>query len=364
MKAAVCYEMGKPLVVEDVILDPPKTGEVKVRISATAICHTDIHFIRGDWGGETPFIVGHEAAGVIIETGENVTKLTPGDRVVISLLRSCGRCHYCTIGSPHKCEGEFALSTESRIHTLNGIDIKNRANVASFAEEAVVDQSQLVKIPESMPLDRAALLSCGVITGVGAVINTAKVEAGSSVAIIGVGGVGLNAIQGAVIASAHPVIAIDLNDAKLESAKAFGATHTINGADPKSVADMTKELTEGRGADYVFVTVGSSKAITLGLDLMATRMGTLILVGIPAAGSEVSIPISQHVVQERRIIGSFMGSSRLRVDVPRLIQQYKNGSLKLDELITKRYPLDQINDAIESTEKGNALRNVISISSD
>ena len=359
MKAAVCYEFGKPLVVEDVEIDPPQRGEVEVRIAATAICHTDILLVRGEGGARAPLIAGHEAAGVVEEVGENVTTKEPGDRVVVSLLRSCGRCFYCTTGSPHLCEGEFALATESRLRNRQGVSIHHGIRTAAFAEHVVVDQSQLVQVPASMPLDRAALLACGVITGVGAVVNTARVEAGSSVVVIGVGGVGLNAIQGAVLSAAYPIIAVDLLDAKLAHARAFGATHTGDAAEPEAVEEMVKDLTAGRGADYVFVTVGSCAAITQGLSLMRNRRGTLIIVGVPNAEATVPFPVLPHVLQERRVIGSLMGSTRLSVDIPRLINLYQNGRLRLDELITERYALEQINEAIESTEKGNALRNMI-----
>ena len=192
MKAAVCYELGAPLVVEEVEIDPPKQGEVKVRLAAAAICHSDIHFIRGDWVAKTPVVAGHEAAGVVEEVGEGVTLAKPGDLVVVSLLRSCGECFYCITGSPNLCDGEFALDKEIRLRNSRGEPIRRGIRTAAFAEYVVVDQTQVVQVPAEMPLDRAALLACGVITGLGAVVNTARVETGSSVVVIGVGGVGLN----------------------------------------------------------------------------------------------------------------------------------------------------------------------------
>ena len=221
MKAAVCYKFGERLVIEDVEIDPPQKGEVKVRLVATAICHSDIHLIRGEWWGGTPLIAGHEAAGIIEEVGDNVIVIKPGDRVVVSLLRSCGRCFYCATGSPHLCEGQFALNTESRLRNGSGDPIQQGIRTAAFAEVVIVDQSQVVQIPESMPLDRAALLACGVITGFGAVVNTAAVEVGSSVVVIGVGGVGLNAVQGAALSGAHPIIAVDLKDKKTRGCRDF-----------------------------------------------------------------------------------------------------------------------------------------------
>jgi NDMA-dependent alcohol dehydrogenase len=365
MKAAVCYEFGKPLVVEAIDIDTPQVGEVKVRMAATAICHSDIHFLKGDWGGKVPVVAGHEAAGVVEEVGDGVTLVKPGDHVVMSLLRECGRCFYCTKGSPYLCEGEYALNTESRVSTKQGEPIRHGLRTAAFAEYAIVDQSQVVQIPEEMPLDRAALLGCGVITGFGAVINTAQVKPDNSVVVIGVGGVGLNAVQGAASAGAYPIIAIDLLDNKLAAAHAFGATHTINAAQQETPEEAVKDLTAGRGCEYVFVTVGSTIAVTQGFNMIC-REGTVIIVGIPEIKETVSLPMAQFVMNmtdgPRRIMGSFMGSTRLRTDVPRLVELYQQGRLKLDELITRRYPLEQINEAIKAVEKGQALRNVIILS--
>jgi S-(hydroxymethyl)glutathione dehydrogenase/alcohol dehydrogenase len=358
VKAAVCNEFGKPLTIEDLELDPPKKGEVKVQIAATAICHSDIHAIRGEGSSNVPVVVGHEAAGVVEEVGEEVSLTKPGNRVVVCLLRSCGRCFYCTLGLPHLCEGEFALNKESRLHNRRGEVIHQGMRTAAFAEYCIVDQSQVVRVPENMPLDRAALLACGVITGLGAVFNTAQVEPGSSVVVIGSGGVGLNAVQGAVLAGAHPIIAIDLLDSKLKAAGTFGATHLINAAEQKKAEEAVKALTSGRGADYAFVTVGIAAAVAQALSL-TRRRGSVILVGLPAPGATASFQINQFVRGEQRIMSSFMGSTRLSISVPRLIELYQHGRLKLDELITGRYPLERINEAIEAVEKGLALRNVI-----
>ncbi len=358
MKAAVCYELGKPLVIEEIDIDEPHDGEVKVRLVATAICHSDVHAIRGDWGGEVPFVAGHEAAGIVEKIGENVTRIKPGERVVVSLLRSCQQCFYCTTGVPHLCTHEFALDRETRLVNKRGEPIRHGIKTAAFAEYTIVHQTQVVKMPEDMPLDAAALLACGVITGLGAVVNTAKVEPARSVVVIGVGGVGLNSIQGAVLVGAHPIIAIDLLDNKLTAARSFGATHTINSTQNDTLAETVRELTSGRGADYVFVTVGSTAAVAQGLELIG-KQGTEVLVGIPETGGTVPLPIGQMIFGERRIVGSPMGSTHLSVDVPRLVKLYQHKRLKLDELITARFPLEQINEAIESMERGEALRNVI-----
>jgi S-(hydroxymethyl)glutathione dehydrogenase/alcohol dehydrogenase len=358
MKAAVCYEFGKPLTIEELDIDPLQKGEVKVRLVATAICHSDLHALNGEGSAHVPFVAGHEAAGVVEEVGESVSLTKPGDRVVVCLLRSCGRCFYCTLGLPHLCEGDFALNRESRLRNRRGQVVQQGLRTAAFAEYCIVDQSQVVRVPESLPFDRAALLACGVITGLGAVVNTARVEAGSSVVVIGTGGVGLNAIQGAVLAGAHPIIAIDLLDNKLEAARRFGATHLINGTEQKNPEKAVKGLTSDRGADYVFVTVGSAAAVAQALSLTRKR-GSLVLVGMPAPGATASFQINSCVRGEQRIMGSFMGSTRLSLSVPRLVELYRHGRLKLDELITGRYPLERINEALDAVEKGQALRNVI-----
>lgn len=357
MKAAVCYAFGQPLVIEEIEIDPPQIGEVKVRMAAAAICHSDIHIIRGDWGGEVPIVVGHEGAGIVEQVGSGVSLVREGDHVVVSLLRACGRCRSCTTGAPHLCEGTFALQSQSRLRNQRGQTILQGINTAAFAEYVIVDQSQVVPVPHVIPLESAALLACGVITGLGAVVNRAQVAPGSSVAVIGVGGVGLNAIQGARLVGAHPIIAIDLVDSKLQAASDFGATHTVNAA-REDVQTAAAEMTGGRLADYVFVTVGSIAAAEQAYALAGKR-GTIVFVGIPDWVSTVPIPMGPTIGSEKTITGSLMGTTRLSVDVPWLVSLYEAHRLKLDELITARYPLDHINDAIRATESGSVLRNVI-----
>lgn len=357
MKAAVCYEFGKPLVVEEVELDPPQADEVMVKMAACAICHSDVHQVRGEWGGETPVVSGHEASGVIHTLGAGVTHVQPGDHVVVSLLRSCGYCHQCQTGRPFSCEAEFPLDKESRLHNKAGVRLIHGIRTAAFAEYAVVHKTQVVKVPDAVALDSASLLACGVITGLGSVVNTAKVETGSTVAVIGVGGVGLNAVQGAVLSGASKIIAIDLLDNKLEAAKRFGATHTINGRQQDPVQAVLA-LTQNFGVDYAFITVGSSRAIEQATTMLR-KGGAAVVVGLPASNQADFTVNSHHLIDNRKVLGSPMGSTRLSVDVPRLVDLYQHGRLKLDELITKRYPLEQINEAIESMERGEALRNVI-----
>jgi len=355
MKAAVCYEFGKPLVVEDVDIDPPQTGEVKVRIAATAVCRSDIQAISRKPGVRLPFVPGHESAGFIEEVGDNVSSVKPGDTVAVSLLTSCGHCLYCVTGRPHLCEAHWPLSTESRLRNKRGESLAHMAKVAGFAEFVIVDESQVVQVPKDIPMDRAALLACGVITGFGAVVNRAQVKALSSVVVIGTGGVGLNSVQGATLSGAYPVIAVDISDNKLEAALAFGATHTVKASDEDAV-NTVQQLTSGRGADYVFVTVGSTTVIQQGFAMSGPR-GMIVVVGLPPRTETLTLP--PFFRGERMLTSSWMGSTRLSVDVPNLVALYQAGRLKLDELITARYSLEQINEAIESVEKGEALRNVI-----
>lgn len=362
MKAAVCYEYGKPLVVEEVNIDPPKKGEVKVKLAAVAICHSDIHQVKESFSGNpkppAPFVSGHECAGYVEEVGEGVESVKPGDPAIVSHMSFCGKCYYCRTGRPHLCNYEFPLFKECRLSTKNGQRMMPVIGNGGFAEKVVVHESQVVKIPKDMPMDRAALLSCGVITGFGAVVNRAKVEPGASVVVIGTGGVGLNAIQGARFVGASPIIAVDVVDSKLEAAKFFGATHTINSKNEDPVKAV-KQLTEGRGADYIFVAVGSNAAIVQAFWMSGPR-GMSIIIGIPGkAEAMLTLPIHAFIKDERIITGGYMGSTNLTKDIPQMISFYQQGRLKLDELITKRYTLEQINEAMESVEKGEALRNVI-----
>ncbi len=357
MKAAICYEIGKPLVVEEIKVDSPKEGEVKVKVAATAVCHSDIHFFKGELPGDTPFVGGHESAGWVEEVGPGVKDFKKGDAVVISLLYSCGKCLYCRTGRSHLCNGTFALATETRMHNLKGQDLRQNIQIGSFADYTVVDQSQLVKIPTDIPMDSACMLACGVITGYGAVVNRAKVGPNDNCAIIGAGGVGLNAVQAAAISGAYPVIAVDIADDKLQAAKKFGATHLVNSAKVDAVKEVQK-LTGGEGADFVFVTVGSTKAFEQGFE-MSCPTGMTVLVGL--AKFDAMAQYSPFLVTryERIITGSFMGTTQLHTEIPKLVTLYKAGILKLDELITHRFPLEKINEAIDEVVQGKALRNII-----
>jgi S-(hydroxymethyl)glutathione dehydrogenase/alcohol dehydrogenase len=357
MKAAICREFGKPLVIEEVELLPPRTGEVQVKLSACAICHSDILYAEGAWGGELPAIYGHEASGVVESVGEGVTTVKIGDHVLVTLIRSCGTCHYCSQGDKVRCETTFPLDEQSPLRTIDGKPITQGLRTGAFAESVVVDASQLASIPKDVPLDSASILSCGVITGFGAVVNTAQIKSGSSVVVIGTGGVGLNSVQGAVVAGAEKIIALDLSEAKLEAARQFGATHTVN-VGQENARKTVKSLTDSRGADYVFVTVGSKTALEQGFKLLC-KGGTLVIVGMTAGGVKIEFDSCILATVELRILGSKMGSTRLTTDIPWYVSLYQQDRLKLDELISGRYPLEKINEAIADVSQGDALRNVI-----
>ncbi|MDD5701779.1 MAG: Zn-dependent alcohol dehydrogenase [Dehalococcoidales bacterium] len=356
MKAAICYEFGKPLVIEEIDLEPPGKGEVKVRIAATAICHSDIHLIKGEFPGmQLPIVPGHESSGYVEEVGEGVASVKPGDAVCITLLSPCGKCPYCVTGLPHICTVRYALDTESRIRNKQGQGIGMCMKGAGNSEYAIVVESQLVRIPGDMPMDAASILSCGFTTGFGAVVNRAKTKPCSSVVVVGAGGVGTSSIQGAVISGAYPIIAIDILDNKLKAARSFGATHTVNSRSEDAIEAIQK-LTSGRGADYVFMTVGSPEALKQSLAMIGQR-GTVVVVGV--VNEPVPLLPADFSIFEKALIGTKGGSINPGEDILHLIELYKAGRIQLDEMITGRYPLEQINEAIASVERGEALRNVI-----
>jgi S-(hydroxymethyl)glutathione dehydrogenase / alcohol dehydrogenase len=357
MNAAVCRAFGEPLVIEQVTLAAPSTGEVRVKIAATAICHSDITYADGGWGGTLPAIYGHECAGVVESIGPGVFGLSIGDTVVVTLIRSCGRCHGCLRGQPVTCEATFPLDEQSPLTDANGESIVQSMRTGGFAEFVLVDQSQVVAIAKDVSSDVASLLACGVITGFGAVTNTAAIEAGSHVVVFGCGGVGLNAIQGARVSGAQTIIAVDTADSKLEAARVFGATHVISPRKNDVLASVLSH-TNGRGADYVFVTVGAKTVFDQSYSLLA-KAGAVVLVGMPASGVMSEIDPGTMAAYSQRILGSKMGSARIAIDIPNLVSLYQQGRVKLDELISGRYPLEQINEAIAEVKTGEALRNVI-----
>ena len=357
MKAAVCRAFNEPLVIEELTLEAPQAGELVVDVKACAICHSDITYMDGGWGGALPALYGHEAAGIVSAVGPETPGVQVGDHVVVTLIRACGQCFYCSRGDRVMCEATLPLSTRQPIKDASGAPIAQMMNVGSFAEQVLVHYSQIAVMPKDVSFSVASLLGCGVITGVGAAINTTKIKPGASVVVIGTGGVGLNCIQGAALSGANPLIAVDVNDAKLEASKEFGATHGIN-SQTQDVAAEVKALTNGRMADHVLVSVGVGPAIEQGIGLMGKGAETVI-VGMPPSGVTTTFDPSWIAADSQRIIGSKMGSAQTPADIPQLVGLYRGGRLKLDELVTKEYPLEEINEAIAAVKRGEALRNVV-----
>lgn len=357
VKAAVCRAFGKPLVIEEVTIARPGPGEVAVDVKACAICHSDISYAEGAWGGPLPAVYGHEAAGVVAAVGRGVKAVKPGDHVVVTLIRSCKTCHYCKRGSEVMCEEVFPLDKQGPIRSPAGEDLWQAMRSGAFAERMVAHASQMVKVPKSMPFPTASLLACGVITGFGAVANAAHVRQGDIVAVVGCGGVGLNTIQGARHAGAGKIIALDLSPAKLKDARKFGATHAFDPTSPDTAAAI-KKLTAGRKADFVFVTVGSKQAYEHAFDYV-TKNGTVVAIGMAANGVTVQYDPTIMAAWSQKIVGSKMGDSVISRDIPRLIKAYNNGELKLDELVSGTFPLDRINEAIAQVKSGTVRRNVI-----
>jgi S-(hydroxymethyl)glutathione dehydrogenase/alcohol dehydrogenase len=361
VKAAVCYEYGKPLVIEEVEMDPVEKGEVKVRIAAAAICHSDIHSVKGEHGrGKLPALVGHEVAGYVEEVGEGVTYVRPGDHVVCCIMRAgCGHCHYCILGYPNYCENwHFEFQRPGPYRTGKGEQLMLFGGLyAGFLEYTKLPEDGVVKLPEDMPLDRAALIGCGVISGFGAVFNRAKVAPFDSVAVMGAGGVGLNAIQGAAFVGAHPIIALDVVDSKLEAARSFGATHAVNVKTQVDPIALVKKITHGRGVDHMFITVAGIGPKRQGFMMLSPR-GKEIVIG-HGTGEMMSQWDVVEFMGGKSMTGSAMGACRIRVDIPRIVELYQAGRYKLDELISKKFSLDQINEARADAEEGESLRNVI-----
>jgi len=355
IKAAVCHEFGAPLVVEDVQLRAPGPGEVEVTLSACAICHSDITYAQGGWGGTLPAVYGHEAAGRITGVGPGVAGYKSGDSVVATLLRACGSCAPCTTGAPAYCATPYDRDA-GPLSTVSGGTLEHGLSIGAFAEKIVVDQSQIATIPPEMPMDAACLLSCGVITGVGAVVNTADLRPGQVAVVIGAGGVGLNAIQGARIAGASRIIAVDMTPEKLAVAKEFGATDGVLATEAKPWQAAFKAA--GRAADAVFVTVGAIPAYDTAARYLAPG-GKLVMVGMPHSGQKSSYEPVIIASMGQALIGTKMGDVVLKRDIPWMVDLYSQGRLKLDELVSGRWRLDQINEAIADTKSGAARRNVI-----
>jgi S-(hydroxymethyl)glutathione dehydrogenase / alcohol dehydrogenase len=358
MKAAVFREPNKPLTIEEVDIDEPREREVLVRTAAAGVCHSDLHFIDGLYKYPTPAVLGHEAAGVVDKVGSQVTYLKPGDHVIACLSVFCGYCPECMSGRPYLCSNKAATQRNAgdkpRL-AQGGKPMQQFVDVSAFAEKMLVHENALVKIREDLALDRAALIGCGVITGVGAAINTAKVTPGSTVAVFGGGGVGLAIIQGARIAGASQIIAVDKFEHKLALAKRLGATHTVDASagDPVSAV---RALSNG-GVEFSFEAIGLKATAEQAYDCLATG-GLATIAGMVPLGQKVEID-GYTMLFEKRIQGCSMGSNRFRIDMPRLIDFYLDGRLKLDEMISRRGRLEDVNEAFRAMKAGEVARTVL-----
>jgi S-(hydroxymethyl)glutathione dehydrogenase/alcohol dehydrogenase len=358
IKAAILRETNQPLTVEQVEIDEPGPREVLVRTVAAGVCHSDLHCVRGALPTRTPAILGHEPAGVVEAVGTEVSAVKKGDHIIACTSIYCGDCVQCLSGHPHLCVNRGACrrarGARPRL-SQNGTPIDQFADLAAFAERMLLHERAVIKIADDIPLDRAALLGCAVTTGVGAALNTAAVRPGSSVAVFGTGGVGTSIIQGARIAGARQIIAVDLLDSKLEIARGFGATHTVNSAKVDPVKEI-KALSDG-GTDYSFEAIGNAKVLEQCFYCLAPR-GICTLVGAIPTGQKVEL-MAGHFYIEKQIRGCFMGSNRFHIDVPRYLDLYRQGRLNLDDMVTRKGRLEDVNEAFRAMEAGEVTRTVL-----
>jgi S-(hydroxymethyl)glutathione dehydrogenase/alcohol dehydrogenase len=358
VKAAVLRETNQPLTIESVEIDDPRPDEVLVRTVACGVCHSDLHYVHGLLNVERPAVLGHEPAGIVEAVGSAVTSVKPGDRVICCTTIHCGRCVRCLSGLPHLCANLAACrrgADEGARLSQGGSGIHQFVDLAAFAEAMLVHESAVVKIGDDIPLDRAALLGCAVMTGVGAALNTAKVTPGSTVAVFGAGGIGISIIQGARIAGAKQIIAIDLLDSKLETAKKFGATDTLN---PKDIDVVrTVRRMSGGGVDFAFEAVGNTKLVEQAFYALAPH-GTATMVGAPPAGQKLEVNPG-HFFQEKKIQGCYMGSTRFQIDAPNFLEFYRQGRLNLDDMVSRTMPLDDVNESFRAMEAGEVTRSVL-----
>ncbi len=363
INAAILWEQGASLSVEEAELEAPRAGEVLVELKAAGVCHSDLHPARGDWPARTPLVLGHEGAGVVREVGEGVKRVRLGDHIVFCWAPPCGMCPPCLEDRPVLCDRLERTTYRNRLPAggsrlrARGQDVAHFNGTACFADFAVVADEGAIPVPASVPFEVLATLGCAVVTGIGAVTNAARVARGARVAVIGAGGVGLNVVQGAAIARCEKIIAVDTRPRPLNLARDFGATHTI-AAEAGNVAEQVRALTDRRGADYVFDTVGTPATISQALESVR-KGGAVVLTGLSRTDALASIPTFPFVMQEKRLIGSLYGSGRPLMDIPQLIALYQAGELKLRELVTRTYHLDGVNDALAALAEGEGARGVI-----
>jgi alcohol dehydrogenase len=363
MGAPTPYAKSKPLSIQEIELEGPGQGEILVRMGAAGLCHSDLSVINGDRPRPTPMALGHEAAGVVEAVGPGVDDLKKGDHVVLVFVPSCGHCNPCAEGRPALCEPGAAANTAGtllsgarRLFSNDGKPVFHHMGCSAFAEAAVVSRRSAVKIDPDLPLDEAALFGCAVLTGVGAVVNTAQVRAGSSVAVVGLGGVGLASVLGSVASGARYTVAVDLSDDKLSLAKSLGATHTFNAADPELIEKVKKAT--GGGVDYAIEMAGSTRAFETAYRI-TRRGGTTVTAGLPPPSATWAMPSTNLVAEERTIKGSYIGTCVPSRDLPRYIDLYKQGRLPVDKLMSGRLKLEQINEGFDLLHEGKAVRQVV-----
>jgi S-(hydroxymethyl)glutathione dehydrogenase/alcohol dehydrogenase len=358
MKAAVMRAIGAPLAIEDVRVDAPGPREVLVRTVATGVCHSDLHVLDGSLPNPLPTVLGHEPAGVVEAVGGAVEHVAPGDHVIGCLSAFCGTCEYCVAGRPYLCDGDALLRRAGEPPRLSrdGEAIVQFVHLSAFAERMLVHENALVRIRRDVPLDRVALIGCGVTTGLGAVFNRARVQAGRTVAVIGCGGIGLSVVQGARIAGAGRIVAVDTAGWKLDLARRLGATDVVDAAAGNPVPAVV-EATAG-GVDYAFEAIGLPATVRQAVR-MTRKGGTVVMIGVVPAGTSVELPGADIVLREKTILGCMMGSNRFRTDMPRYVELYRSGLLRLDDMISARLPLERVNDAFEAMRRGTAARTVI-----
>ncbi len=358
MKAAVFHGPKLPLSIEDVELDKPQDREVLIKTVASGVCHSDLHFVDGFYPYPAPAVLGHEAAGIIEEVGKQVTYVKPGDHVICCLSVFCGYCEQCMSGHPNRCSNKSATQRspqdKPRI-SQKGKPVNQFLDISSYCEKMLLHENAVVKIREDLPLDRAALIGCGVTTGVGAVLNTAKIEPGSTVAVFGAGGVGLAAIQGARIAGARKIIAVDKFEGKLAMAKRLGATDTVDASSSDPVDEIRKMT--GGGVDYSFEAIGLKSVAEQAFNSLKAG-GTATVIGMIPVGQKVEID-GYMFLTERKLQGSNMGSNRFRIDMPKYIDFYLQGRLNLDDMISQRRKLEDVNDAFRAMKAGEVARTVL-----
>ena len=354
-RAAICRDFGAPLSFENITLPTASGHAMKVKVEACAICHSDITYMKGGWGGTPPLLFGHEAAGTILDIGDDVTGFSVGDRIVVTLMRSCGTCPSC--GDDLEAICATPPSIDDALTDDNNAAIVPAMNTGTFADEVLVHERQCIAIPDSLDFAEAALLGCGVITGFGSVMRVGQVQAGDTLAVIGVGGIGINAVQAARLAGAGTIMAIDTAHDKADLVRDIGATHFVNPLDENAL-DAVMAATDSKGLDYVFVGVGASKAIESAIPMIRPG-GKIIVMGMPRSDDLATIDMSEVAGSAKSIIGTKMGSSMIRDDIPALIAHHQNGDLELSRLISHRYDFADLNDAIDMAMSPQSSRVVV-----